>query len=301
MLASLQGNTPADSPALVDVIREPAVIRTLVQMLHLFSTGIALSLVIAIITLATMQILQPVVRGIAQFVQLYMRRRSARTLLDEPYLPELPIWLYDAVGGAYQRLRDIDKKDLYLTVFPAPGPLNLLRSVSNGLLMKRVQDAADQLLARPSLNVLDFRWLTRKAPPVDANTILLLDMLSLEEPALVAHLLGTEDDDRPRKGPEAVRQPKRAWTGRAEAVAAAQQSVSTAAERELDELQLKLDGTLATTTRVACIAIGVAVVWTAADALQVGDRWAVGMVGIIGGLLGALFHDMMSSAFRKRR
>ena len=280
------------------MVNEPSVTRMIVQILHLFSAGIALSLIIAVITLAVMQLLHPLVRGITQWRELHLRRVSAqgpKDLLGS----ELPKWLQDYDPDFRSRFdKFIDTKHS-IRVFPKLGVSDILRSVSNGLLMKRIQACADQLLARPSLSVFDFRWLTEGAPAVDANTVLLLDILAVDTSGQVASLLGAVEHEPSIAGTLADA-PQRG-SGRAEAVAAAQQSVSTAAERNLDALQLRLDGTLAVTTRVVCLFIGLQIAALAAAAVEAPDRSAVGVVGIVGGLLGALFQDVLSSALRTRR
>lgn len=282
---------------------EQSVLRTLEQLLQLLSVGLALSLVIAIITLALMQLLYPFVRGFSQTLQT-VTWRSERRMAEELHrnLSEIPGWLASEADHLHRWIDQAAWRSKQKSVFPKSDILNMIRSVSNGHFMKRLQDASDQVLARPSVSVDEFFWLTRTAPPIDSNTILLLDILTLENPELVANLLGDgPDKDVANSAVRRVGQPKKRPTGIAEAVAAAQQSVTSAAERQLNELQLKLDGALEPTARLVCVMIGLAVASIPADALDARDPLAVMLVGAVGGLLGSLFQDALSSVLRKRR
>ncbi len=277
---------------------EPAVVKTLDQMLRLFSTAIALSLVIAIITLALMQILYPFVRGLAQSVQMasWLSTLSDEHDSSEPTV-RLPDWLIKEVGPTTQFVVDGIGRPAKRKVFPGPDALNLLRSVTNGHLMKCVQDASNQLLARPSMSAGEYRFITRGAAEIDRETILFLDFLTLNHPRRVAALL----DVRPVQNVASSAERHSDGSGIAEAVAAAQHSVTSAAERRLDEFQLKLDGALASTSRVVCVMIGLTIAWTAADALHASERGAVTIVGIVGGLLGGLFLELLGSFLGRRR
>ncbi|RYY28730.1 MAG: hypothetical protein EOP62_02425 [Sphingomonadales bacterium] len=263
------------------------------DLLVLFTSAILLSLIIAVISLAILQLFRPWLRGGVQWMTLARwHRRSeyfgrvywnpdrgtprwlARFFPDEPPLSEL---LHRKVE------RDAHFSQSTKKQFPWPSIALLLQPISNGLLMKKIQDAASLVLARPSVYIDEFLYLTDHASEGDRHTVLYLDFISRREPGAITR--SAKEEDR----------------GFVEAVAVAQQSVGTAAERHLDELQLRLEGALANWTRVLSIMLGMAVAFIGANEIWPRPIGLALIIGATGGLLASLLHDMAAGYVSRRR
>lgn len=269
----------------------PGTAATLQELLTLFASAIMLCLIIALITLAIVQMLRPLVRGLVQYLMLMRWHRNARRgywFAETDQWRFIPRWLHRAIPpdeGMHRFAgRDLEEGDA--REFPRPEPAMLVRSLPDGLLMKQLQDAATLILARPSLHMSEYFAITSAASREDRDTILYLDFVSRTYPERLAELA------RPVKGKE---------TGYAEAITAAQQAVSAATERHLDALQLQLEGGLAARSRALAIVVGIAVAMGGASVLDRPQYLVPIVIGALGGLLSSLFYEAALGFIARRR
>jgi len=286
---------------------KPEPLITLNHMLDLLTTAILLCLIIGVATLAVSQLLKPLPRAAAQYLML--RRWHRQADLGEGV--SAPIWLTDWVNErrADKKLVESDRQHK----FPKASFRHLARSISNGHFMKILQSASTLILARPSLAVGEFHMLTAGASSEDRGTILLLDRLARTSPHLVAELMNPKPPEP--KPPESdssepwdereisADKPEETLdsTGFAEVVAAAQDAVSAATERCLDQIQLRLDSAVAAYSRLLTMLIGIVIAQAAAMAVSGRYSWAAAVVGIVGGLLASLAYDAAGNYFSRRR
>jgi hypothetical protein len=279
---------------------ESSLVVTLQQMLSLFTSGILLCLIIALVTLAIVQILQPFARGAVQYFLLlrwHSRAENEDRTIKDLMEGRVPAW----IKTAFPDIEPLKSLNLDASSkFPKPDLGLLLRSVSMGFLMKRVQDAATLILARPSLSICEYRLLTSAASVEDRNAVLILDLFARHDPARLAALVNPPSDISAASAGASVHANSPA-AGFAEAVAAAQQTVSAAAERHLDELQLQLEGSLAAYVRLLSIVTGMIVADLAAVAVSPSQTELPLIIGAVGGLLSSLLNDAARGLMARRR
>ncbi|WP_454890514.1 hypothetical protein [Sphingopyxis chilensis] len=270
---------------------------TLKELLAFFTLTIALCLIIAILTLAMVQLVRPLLRGAVQLRALTRWRndRRARGLISENDLA-VPRWLKGLVPGDDPLWEEFQTEWGSLDPYSQNSPTSILsnphysrifRSTSDGHFMKQIQDAATSVLAHPSLHTRDYLALTRGASREDVSAILYLDFIARRRPQRLNKLMIPADGAAP---------------GFAESVAAAQQAVSDATEQSLDAIQLSLGGPQDIASKTLSIAVGMSV--AAAGAYLTaprGDPMVPLIIGTLGGLLSTLLYDIAAAFMARRR
>lgn len=256
---------------------------------------------IALFTLGVSQFVRPAFRGAAQWLAMRGMRVSSRGD-DRPGKP--PEWFQRTLGDAPLQWSETDFKNI--GKFPYPS-IRLLGSPENGLFMRALQDAAGQILARPSQNLGEYRFLVEAASREDQDAVLWLDVISRHAPQTITRLLNPtpandQADSATAKSVEPT--PDDLARGFADAIGAAQEAVSTAASQRLDGIQVSLETELIVVTRASCVVIGVLIADLAratVGGLESQGTLVVFIVGGVGGLMAALAYDIAQGLMARRR
>lgn len=293
---------------------------TVQELLTFFSAAILLCLIISLLTLAIVQLFRPYMRGSSQRMMFrrwrdawefeHISRAGPETFPIPPSLRPL-IEEFDEFAAFGADDEDIEPEERAAGRFHLFNEINehLLRTawrkmseedervigrmarpslwsaLPHGLLMKQLQDGAALILARPSLHVSEYLALARGASDLDRATVLYLDYFSQRNPFRVAAI---KDETFLEHG---IRQ----------SIASAQQAVGAAADKTLDAMQLRLEASLASQSRLASILVGG---WIAAVGLLciASGHWQVAVpLGLVGGLLSSMIYEASASLLERRR
>ena len=270
------------------------------SFLGLYAAAIGAAFSIALITSGIVYLLRPIIGRFIQAgtLRLWARRNGKGGTLV------IPDWLVAAAKA--NQLAETDQKaaevrDRFaqagaseersqqtLGLVTKPGQLR------DELFMHGVQLEAKAAAKRPSINPRLFLAVTRDAPWDARGTVAFFDLIAREHPEVAAKMAtfepgasGGDSETAPSPNPTAA------------AIQAAEATLSAAADRSLDRLQLSLMTMAIWPYRILALAVGALLAWFGMLALDLGDAWIYVPVGIAGGVLSLFLSDAL--AFITRR